>query len=135
MVGMAMIMARCGMTYTLASGISSTVGRLFPLASPFIGLLGAFMTGSNTNSNVIFAPLQQSTAEMLGMAVSVILGAQTTGGALGSMLAPAKVIVGCSTAGLGGQEGKVMRVTVPYGLLIAAVIGVVTWLFIVLEAS
>jgi lactate permease len=135
MVGMAMIMARCGMTYTLASGISSTVGRLFPLASPFIGLLGAFMTGSNTNSNVIFAPLQQSTAEMLGIAASIILGAQTTGGALGSMLAPAKVIVGCSTAGLGGQEGKVMRVTVPYGLLIAAVIGVVTWLFIVLEAS
>lgn len=130
MVGMAMIMDRCGMTYTLASGLSSTVGHVFPLASPFIGLLGAFMTGSNTNSNVVFAPLQKTTAELAGIGVSVILGAQTTGGSLGSMLAPAKVIVGCSTAGLGGQEGRVMRTTLPYGLLITAVIGVAAWLAI-----
>jgi lactate permease len=96
--------------------------------SPFIGLLGAFMTGSNTNSNVIFANLQKTTAELIGITVPLILAAQTTGGSLGSMLAPAKVIVGCSTAGLEGQEGKVMRVTLGYGLLIAAIIGAVVWL-------
>jgi lactate permease len=44
------------------------------------------------------------------------------------MLAPAKVIVGCSTAGLEGQEGRVLRKTVPYGLLITAVIGLTAWL-------
>ena len=85
------------------------------------------MTGSNTNSNVIFGPLQQRTAELLGISVWIILGAQTTGGALGSMLAPAKVIVGCSTAGLAGQEGKVMRKTLGYGLAIAAAVGLVAW--------
>jgi len=130
MVGMAMIMARCGMTNTLATGLSSAVGQAFPLISPFIGLLGAFMTGSNTNSNVVFAPLQKSTAELIGISVTAILAAQTTGGSLGSMLAPAKVIVGCSTAGLEGQEGRVMRITVVYGLLITAIIGLVTWLVI-----
>jgi len=130
MVGMAMIMDRCGMTYTLAKGLSSTVGHLFPLASPFIGLLGAFMTGSNTNSNVVFAPLQKSTAELVGISIGVILGAQTTGGSLGSMVAPAKIIVGCSTAGLAGQEGKVMRITLLYGLLVTAIIGLITWLII-----
>jgi lactate permease len=62
MVGMATMMDRAGMTYTLARGLSSAVGQLFPLASPYIGLLGAFMTGSNTNSNVVFAPLQKATA-------------------------------------------------------------------------
>ena len=128
MVGMAMIMARCGMTNTLATGLSSAVGPVFPLASPFIGLLGAFMTGSNTNSNVVFAALQKSTAELIDIGVTVLLGAQTAGGSLGSMLAPAKVIVGCSTAGLEGREGEVMRTTVPYGLLITAVIGLVAWL-------
>jgi lactate permease len=128
MVGMAMIMARCGMTNTLATGLSRAVGPVFPLASPFIGLLGAFMTGSNTNSNVVFAALQKSTAELVGVGVTVILGAQTAGGSLGSMLAPAKVIVGCSTAGLEGREGDVMRKTVPYGLLITTIIGLVAWL-------
>lgn len=127
MVGMAVMMAHAGMTYRLAQGLSEAVGAAFPLVSPLIGTLGAFMTGSNTNSNVIFAPLQQRTAELIGISVWVILGAQTTGGALGSMLAPAKVIVGCSTAGLADQEGRVMRKTVGYGLAIAVAVGLVAW--------
>ncbi len=132
MVGMAMIMDRCGMTQVLSQGLSSAVSQVYPLVSPFIGLLGAFMTGSNTNSNVVFAPLQKSTAELAGISVWIILAAQTAGGSLGSMIAPAKVIVGCSTAGLAGQEGKVMRITLLYGLLITAVIGVLAWLAIAL---
>jgi lactate permease len=130
MVGMAVMMSDSGMTHLLAEGLSRSVGSAFPLVSPFIGLLGAFMTGSNTNSNVIFASLQQETAQLLGVSTLVILGAQTTGGSLGSMLAPAKVIVGCSTAGLSGQEGAVMKRTLMYGLTISAVIGVTTWFVI-----
>ena len=127
MVGMAVMMDHAGMTYRLAQGLSSTVGTAFPLVSSLIGTLGAFMTGSNTNSNVIFAPLQQRTAELIGISVWIILAAQTTGGALGSMLAPAKIIVGCSTAGLSGQEGQVMRKTVVYGLAIVMAVGLVAW--------
>ncbi|MFQ6014097.1 MAG: L-lactate permease [Anaerolineae bacterium] len=128
MVGFAVVMDHSGMTYLLAQGISRTVGTAFPFFSPLVGTLGVFMTGSNTNSNVIFAPLQKSTAELVGLSVLVILGAQTTGGALGSMLAPAKIIVGCSTAGLAGQEGQVLRRTLVYGLVIAALIGLLAWL-------
>ncbi len=128
MVGMAMIMDHCGLVHLLARGISESVGGAFPLFSPLIGTLGAFMTGSNTNSNVIFAPLQQTTAQLIGVSALVVLGAQTTGGALGSMLAPAKVIVGCSTAGLAGREGEVMKKTLPYGVLIAVSIGCIAWL-------
>ncbi|MBN1317091.1 MAG: L-lactate permease, partial [Anaerolineales bacterium] len=128
MVGMAMFMARSGMTNVLAQGISSAVGNVFPLVSPFIGLLGAFMTGSNTNSNVVFTVLQKNAAELVGASVLVVLAAQTTGGSLGSMIAPAKLIVGCSTAGLEGKEGQVLRITLTYGLLLTAVIGVLALL-------
>ncbi|MGD2041019.1 MAG: L-lactate permease [Anaerolineae bacterium] len=124
MVGMAVAMDNSGMTYILAAGLSKVAGPLYPLVAPFIGLLGAFMTGSNTNSNVVFAPLQQQAAGLLAISVPIILAAQTTGGSLGSMLAPAKIIVGCSTAGLAGQEGDVLKKTLPFGLIIAAVIGV-----------
>jgi lactate permease len=117
-------MANSGMTYVLAVGLGNLAGPLYPFVSPFIGLLGAFMTGSNTNSNVVFAPLQQQAAVLLAINVLVILGAQTTGGSLGSMLAPAKLIVGCSTAGLSGQEGSVLKKTLGPGLIIAGVIGV-----------
>jgi lactate permease len=115
------------MTHILARGLAEVAGPLYPLVSPFIGLLGAFMTGSNTNSNVVFAPLQQQAAGLLQIGVLVILGAQTTGGSLGSMIAPAKLIVGCTTAGLAGQEGGVLKRTLLPGLLITAVIGALAW--------
>jgi len=132
LVGMALVMDHSGMTYLLAKGISRSVGAAFPLVSPLIGMLGAFLTGSNTNSNIIFAPLQKQAAELIGISIFIILGAQTTGGSLGSMLAPSKVIVGCSTAGLAGREGEVLKKTLLPGLLIAVWIGVVAWIAIYL---
>ncbi|MBN1119965.1 MAG: L-lactate permease [Anaerolineae bacterium] len=129
MVGMAVIMTHAGMTNLLAHGISENVGAtLYPLAAPFIGTLGAFMTGSNTSSNVVFGMLQRETAEYLGLSVSLILGAQSAGGALGSVLAPAKVIVGCSTVGLAGEEGKVIGKMLLYGLIPVAIVALVGWL-------
>ncbi len=126
MVGFAMIMDHCGMIYILAEGISRLFGSFYPFFSPWIGLLGAFMTGSNTNSNVVFGALQQQTAVFGGLSSAIILAAQTTGGALGSMVAPAKLLVGCSTVGLSGKEGPVLKATLKYGLTITGIISMVT---------
>jgi lactate permease len=131
MVCFAMIMDHCGMIYILAEGISRVFGGLFPFFSTWIGLLGAFMTGSNTNSNVVFGVLQMQTAELAGLSTALILAAQTTGGALGSMIAPAKILVGCSTVGLSGKEGPVLKATIGYGFFITALIGLFTMLMVV----
>ena len=129
MVGMAVTMAHAGMTHTLAQGLSAGVGpRAYPLVAPWIGALGAFMTGSNTNSNVVFTALQQQTATLLDLPIPLILAAQTAGGALGSVLAPAKLIVGCSTVGLAGQEGRALRASLPYGLALIAGMSGLVWL-------
>ncbi len=127
MVAMAVIMQHAGMTDVLARGLADGVGRAFPLASPWIGALGAFMTGSNTNSNVVFAALQQRTAELLGYSVAVILAAQTSGGALGSVVAPTKIVVGASTGGMAGREGEVLRSTLVYTVLLVALMSILTW--------
>jgi lactate permease len=128
MVGFALIMDQSGMTNLIAVGLSRSIKEIFPWVSPFIGLLGAFMTGSNTNSNVVFVGLQKQTAELLGLPVAIILAAQTTGGAIGGMLAPARIIVGCSTANLAGEEGQVLRRTIPYGIVITTIVGAIVWL-------
>jgi lactate permease len=127
LVGMAMVMDHCGMTYVLARGLSQVAGPFYALVSPYIGLLGAFMTGSNTNSNVVFVPLQQQAARLLGLDVLAILGAQTTGGSLGSMIAPAKIIVGAATVGLIDQEGKVLKRTLLPALLLTGITGLLVW--------
>lgn len=133
MVGFALIMDHCGMIYILAEGTSRLFGPLYPFFSPWIGLLGAFMTGSNTNSNVVFGALQQQTAALGGLSAAIILAAQTTGGALGSMIAPAKLLVGCSTVGLSGKEGPVLKATLKYGLIITGIISIVTMLAVALS--
>lgn len=118
MLGVASIMLHSGMTFLLAEGLSVSFSRdLYPLIAPFIGALGAFITGSNTNANVLFGVLQQNSAQLLNLSVPLILAAQTAGASLGSVLAPAKVIVGCSTVGLAGEEGAVMRKLLGYGAI------------------
>jgi lactate permease len=129
MVAMAVVMAHAGMTDTLARGLAKAVGSAFPVASPWIGALGAFITGSNTNSNVVFTLLQLRTAVLLGYPQVWILAAQTAGGSVGSIIAPTKVVVGASTGGLAGQEGKVIRaLAAPIGLLLAGM-SALAWIF------
>lgn len=129
MVGMAVIMSNSGMTSLLAQGLSQSFGQVaYPLVAPFIGALGAFITGSNNNSNVLFAVLQMRTAELLKLSIPLILAAQTAGGSLGSVMAPAKVIVGCSTVGLGDNEGVVMGRILIYGLIPVAFVALMAFL-------
>ena len=129
LVAMAALMTHTGMTQIIARGISETFSAsLYPLVAPFIGALGAFMTGSNTNSNVVFGALQQETAALLALSVPIVLAGQTAGASLGSVLAPAKIIVGCSTVGLGGQEGPVIRRMLLLGLIPVAFVAVATFL-------
>ncbi len=126
MVAMAVVMEHAGMTETLARGLADGAGQFFPVVAPWIGALGAFMTGSNTNSNVVFAALQMRTAELLGYSAAVILAAQTSGGALGSVIAPTKIVVGASTGGMAGKEGEVMRRMLGYTGTLIAIICVLT---------
>ena len=126
LVAMALTMQQAGMTQLLAEGMSTATGRFFPLMSPFIGTLGAFMTGSNTNSNVVFGSLQQTTAEALKLSVPLILAAQTAGGAIGGSFAPAKVIVGASTVPL-ASSGRVLKLATIYSLSILVFVALLVW--------
>jgi lactate permease len=123
MVGVAAVMTASGMTNLLARGLSQSISRMvYPAVAPFIGVLGAFLTGSNNNSNGLFGVLQMETARMLNLNIPLILAAQTAGGSLGSVMSPAKVIVGCSTVGLTNQEALVMRKLVPIELIPVGVV-------------
>jgi len=131
MVGMATVMSNTGMTDVLAKGISQVFGRtLYPVAIPFIGALGAFITGSNNSANVLFAGLQMRTAQLLGLSVPFVLGSQTAGGSLGSIMAPAKIIVGCSTVGLNDKESSVLSHILIYGVILVVIMSIATILLI-----
>ena len=124
MVMMAVLMADTGMTVLLAQGIANASGPVFPLVSPFIGLLGAFMSGSNTNSNVMFGLLQVETARALDIGPVTIASIQSIGASVGSTMAPTKVLVAAAVVGLAGQEDQIFRKVTVAVLALVALTGV-----------
>ena len=130
MVMMALVMTDTGMTVLLGKTIANGTGQVFPVFAPYIGVLGTFMTGSNTNSNVMFGALQLETARALGIGSVTVASVQSIGGSLGSAIAPAKVLVGTAVVGLSGRENEVLRQTIPYCLLIVALVGIQAWILI-----
>ncbi len=124
MVGMATTMEKAGMISLLAHAMANIAGGLYPLVAPFIGALGAFMTGSNTNSNVLFGAFQQQVAQTLGYTVPLILAIHNAGASVGSVFAPAKVIVACSTVGLTNREGEALRRITKYCLVMLVILAI-----------
>lgn len=127
MVGLSTLMEHSGMTMLLASGLSQSLGLAFPIVSPLVGMLGAFATGSNNNSNVLFAPMQKDVAALLGLNPAALAASQTAGGSIGSMISPAKIGVGASTSGQSGRDAEVLRMTLPVSLVVGLATGLVTW--------
>jgi lactate permease len=120
MVGISTILSQTGMMSRLAEGISASVGVAFPVVAPWLGGVGAFLTGSNTNSNLLFASLQQRMAQSLGLPEKILLAAQTGGGAVGSVISPAKVGLGSNALAGAPTEGEVMRkLLLPIAILLA----------------
>ncbi|RJQ53590.1 MAG: L-lactate permease [Actinobacteria bacterium] len=121
------LMDHSGMTTVLALGIAEvSPPLLYAFLSNFIGVLGAFMTSSNTASNILFAPLQQQAAQATVLTEPSIIGAQSTGGAIGNAIAPANVVLGTGTAKIIGREGDVLKYTLPWSLLVAVLVGAAT---------
>lgn len=122
---MSKLMDHSGQTEVLALGIAEvTSAPVFAFASNWIGVLGAFMTSSNAASNILFAPLQQETAQAVeALSEVTIIGSQSAGAALGNSISPANVVLGTGTAGIIGNEGDVLRKTLPWALGVAVLIG------------
>ncbi|WP_208349570.1 L-lactate permease [Pseudaestuariivita rosea] len=121
MLTLSRLMVHSGMIQVLALTAAQT-GAIWPFLAPFIGILGTFITGSATASNILFTELQLSTADTLGLSPSAMAAVQGFGAAVGNIVAPHNIIAGSATVGLVGKEGDVLaRTAIP--CLIAAGIG------------
>ena len=118
----AFMMNGSGMSVTLGGALAAT-GALFPLFSPFLGWLGVLVTGSDTSSNALFASLQRTTAERLGLDPALMVAANASGGVAGKMVSPQSIAVATASAHLEGQEGWLFRSTVGHSLAMTLIIG------------
>ena len=98
------------MIYYMAEALSKAGKGLYIAISPVIGVLGAFISGSNTVAVTLFANLQEQVATNLGLNTAIIVAANTVGGGIGNMICVNNVVAACATAGTAGKEGKIIRV-------------------------
>lgn len=123
---LAQVMEHAGQTAVLALGIAEVSPPIvYAALTNWIGVLGAFMTSSNTSSNILLSPLHQSVVQgMEGLSVETAIAGQSAGGALGNVIAPANIVLGASTAGAEGENSAIMKYTLTYtliaGLLVSA---------------
>jgi lactate permease len=130
MLLLARLMVRSGMTEALATAAADSTASAWPVLAPLVGVLGTFVTGSGTASNVLFTDLQVATAEKLGYDVLPLLGAQNFGASVGNPIAPHNIVAGGATVGLTGGEADVMRRTIGITLVYAVLGGLLALLLV-----
>lgn len=120
------LMVHAGMIGALAAA-AAQAGPVWPLIAPGVGILGTFITGSATASNILFTDLQLATAQSLQLPVLWLIAAQGFGAAIGNVVAPHNIIAGSATVGLTGREGAVLAQTILPCLLYALLGGAVVY--------
>ena len=116
------------MLYVMADALANIFHGAYFIIAPFIGVLGAFMSGSCTVSNTLFASLQFETASLLGMSQVLIVALQNCGGAIGNMVCINNIVSVCATTGTSGNEGKLIKTNIIpciiYCVIVATVVGI-----------
>lgn len=121
------ILDHSGQSLTIAYGLAAVSPPLvYAGTANLIGALGAFMTSSSTASNVLFAGVQGGVAQLHGLSKETIIATQAAGSAYGNAIAPANIVLGTSIAGIKGQEGAVLRMTLIWSVIVAVLTGLAT---------
>jgi lactate permease len=100
------------MMQVIASKLSKVGDLIFITLSPFIGALGSFVSGSSTVSNQLFTQLQFDTALALNLTAVLLAASQSIGSAVGCMISINNMAAVSATAGIGGREGKILRINI-----------------------
>ena len=117
------LLVHTGAIGLLGEQVAAIAGNWWPLWAPWFGVLGTFITGSATSSNVLFSEFQRSAAQAAGLPTPTLLGSQTFGAAVGNMVCPHNIIAAGATVNIQGQEGHVMRYTLPMAALLTLIAG------------
>ena len=122
------------MPLAMAKTVAAIAGNAWPMVASFVGGLGAFITGSNTVSDLLFAEFQWGVASQLELPRQIIVAAQATGGAMGNMICIHNIVAACAVVGLSGMEGTILRRTVwpflLYGLVVGIVASLLSFVFV-----
>ena len=115
-----------GLTLALAFGVT------FPLISPTLGLFGAFISGSEASSNVMFYGILHKSSEVLSLDFMSVYAAHAVAGGVASGVAVAKILNAAAVIDKLGIEGEVIRKVAPVAIVLTLLIGVMLCIMLVI---
>lgn len=128
-VGLSKVMSYSGMIATIAESLVKLTGQFYPAISPIIGVLGIFITGSDTSANVLFGSLQVQAAKALNINPSWLAAANMAGATAGKMISPQSIAIATGATNLEGQEGVLLKKTLPHCALYTLALCVIIFVF------
>ncbi len=118
------------MLTTIARAMAEISGSAYPIFAPMLGVLGAFISGSNTVSNILFSSLQYETANLLDIPGVLIVALQVLGGGIGNMVCVNNVVAVCATVNITGKEGTLIKRNIIPSLAYALIAGIIVMVII-----
>jgi lactate permease len=126
-LSIATVMNYSGMTSSMALALART-GWWFPFFSALLGMIGVFLTGSDTSSNTLFGPLQATTASVAGFNPILLAATNSSAGVMGKMISPQNLSVGAAGVGAVGREGEILSRVLVHSLILTSLMGVLAML-------
>ena len=122
-------------TLTRYSGLDTTLGLAFattgafyPFFGTLMGWLGVALTGSDTASNVLFGGMQKVAATQLGLPVTLMGAANSSGGVMGKMIDAQSIVVASTATGWLHHEGDILRYVFFHSIALACLVGLLVTL-------
>lgn len=126
-LSIATVMNYSGMTSSMALALATT-GVLFPFFSAWLGMIGVFLTGSDTSSNTLFGPLQATTAKISNLSPVLMGATNSSAGVMGKMISPQNLSVGAAGVAAVGREGEILARVIVHSLVLTTMMGLLAML-------
>ena len=116
----AKVMGYAGMISSISAFCIAVAGGLYPILAPWIGAVGAFVTGSGTSSGMLFGPIQSQAASALGVSDYWMVALNALGVAAGKMISPQTLAIGLAAVHVRGKDAELLGAVLPYaaGMLV-----------------
>ena len=114
--------------WIISQGLVQFTGKFYPIFVPFLGWVGTFLTGYGVASLMLFGQLQVQAASFLGTSAIWLAAALAVGASIGSISSPFKIALATPMVGAIGREGQILRMTIPLGIGVSFMVGLVVWL-------
>jgi lactate permease len=112
------------MNVVIGLSLALFFGVAFPLFSPMLGLFGAFVSGSESSSNVMFYGILKKSTDVLNLNFMQVYAAHAVAGGIASGVAVAKIINAAAVVDKLGIEGDVVRKVAPVAIVLTLLTGI-----------